>query len=161
FVDAAVATAEARQHLVSDASGHGAELIDTDVAADECREVAAACAALGPVGDIGSGQVHGKAADQPTALSGNEHLRRPLGLAGTGCARITVAVADGDDSEAARPRHREGRAVAHGVALRNMPYLDDPAFELDHRAHRIFLSGRRIDPVERGAWTNQVTMHGA
>ncbi len=84
-----------------------------------------------------------------------------LALGGGGGAEIAVAIADCDDRQPGRARRGPARAISHGVAFLDLAHLRDPALEIDHRAHGIFLAGNRISAEQRDAGPHQIAMRGA
>ena len=111
--------------------------------------------------DVDGEQVHRHAAGNGTALPRDDHLGCGFAPGGTGRPQEAVGIADRDDRDAARARGGEGCAVTDVLALVDRAHLDDPALELDHRAHGVFPTRRRIDAVKRNARPNQVAVHGA
>src|SRR5262245_31892320 len=106
-----IALSEPREHLVADAAGRSAKLVDADAAAEQGGKVAAPRAAVGQVGHVDRQKVHRYAADDRAALAGDDRLRTRLAFDGASRARIAVGVADRHDRKPAWPHRGEGCAV--------------------------------------------------
>src|SRR5262245_47430408 len=146
-----VAPAEAGQDLVADGAGLGCDAIDGVVRPDEIDRHARPHGAFGQPADIEHGEVHGDAANNreaPPIEIGAAAVREG--------AHETVRVADTDRRQPRRPGETMGRTIANGTTSVNAPDLQDFRLQSNDLTHRVWLSGERLDAVERRAWAHEV-----
>ena len=115
--------------------------------------------AVRQVGDIDAMQIHRNAADDRTALSGDDRLAAGLRFAGASGAQIIHRHSRARRSRCATPawrsRSRHSRRSRLAATLRTCTIRP---LNVEHRPHRIGSARRRIDAVKRDSRPRQIEM---